>query len=154
MKNETKKEKENRILNHYKNDLIKLAGTNKQLRFNCIEYTCSFPGIDPYKMAAFLIICDGIEIIYDDTSIKAEENKKKQRKVLEKVGKKCIHTFTWKSGTINDHIVELLKSYGISYYFDHFGKLCGDLTGLGDWFQFDYIRLKNDVFGIIARKAV
>ena len=49
-------------------------------RFNVIEYICKFPQIDPYKMGAALM-ADGVEIYFDDTTISAEENKKKERKV-------------------------------------------------------------------------
>ena len=151
---ETKKEKENRIFIFYRADLVKLAKEEKQLRFNVVEYICSFPQIDPYKMSATLMILDGMEIVYDDASISIKENEKKHKKVLEEVKKKCLYVFTWKSGTINDHIIGFLKSYDISYYFDHYGRLIGDLTGLGDWFSFDYIQLNKNIFGIIARKAV
>ena len=76
MLNETQVEKEVRMFNAYKNDLI---GYNP-CRFNVVEYLCSFPEIDPYLMAASLIE-SGIEIVYDDSSISKAENEKKQRKV-------------------------------------------------------------------------
>lgn len=76
MLNETQVEKEARIFNTYKNDLMEY----NPCRFHVIEYICSFPEIDPYLMAASLIK-SGIEIVYDDYSISEEENKKKQRKV-------------------------------------------------------------------------
>lgn len=50
------------------------------LRFNVIEYMCSFPKINPYDMAVALSK-DGYEIKFDDTSISAEENIKKKNKV-------------------------------------------------------------------------
>ena len=76
MLNETQVEKEVRMFNAYKNDLMKY----NPCRFSVIEYLCSFPEIDPYLMAASLIK-SGIEIVYDDSSISKAENEKKQRKV-------------------------------------------------------------------------
>lgn len=64
----------------YKKDLEKLSKPTGWLRFNVIEYTCSFPRIDPYEMAAVLR-AEGIKIFFDDTSISREENRKKERKV-------------------------------------------------------------------------
>lgn len=80
MLNETKEQKEIRMFNFYKKDLEKLNEKNNFLRFNVIEYICSFPKIDPYKMAATLS-GEGIKIIYDDSSISKAENQKKERKV-------------------------------------------------------------------------
>lgn len=78
--NETREQKEMRMFNYYKKELEKLGKKNNSVRFICVEYLCHFPGIDPYKMAAALS-ADGIKIIYDDSTISAEENKKKERKV-------------------------------------------------------------------------
>ena len=80
MLNETKEQKEIRMFNFYKKELEKLGKKDNSVRFICIEYQCSFPKINPYKMAAALS-ADGIKIIYDDSTISAEENKKKERKV-------------------------------------------------------------------------
>lgn len=82
MLQETAEQKEKRIFEHYKKDLLVLAGYGKDdwLRFNCIEYTCSFPKIDPYKMAAVLVGW-GIKIVFDDSSISRAENKRKENKV-------------------------------------------------------------------------
>lgn len=80
MLNETKEQKEIRMFNIYKRDLEKLSKDNNYVRFICIEYLCSFPKIDPYKMAAALSV-DGIKIVYDDSSISRAENQKKERKV-------------------------------------------------------------------------
>lgn len=73
-------DKDKRIFNSYKRDLIRTArkssryiGDNKTLRFNCIQYVCSFPEIDPIKMAASLQN-DGFTILFDDSSISAKEN--------------------------------------------------------------------------------
>ena len=74
---------EDRIFKTYKNKLIETAKreeTRKALRFITIEYLCSFPKIDPYKMAAS-IKKDGITILFDDSSITIAENQKKERKV-------------------------------------------------------------------------
>ena len=78
---ETQEEKEIRIFNHYKNRLEKES--TRKIRFNVIEYLCSFPKIDPLAMAA-AISRDGYKILFDDSSISAEENKRKERK-LEKL---------------------------------------------------------------------
>lgn len=74
---------EDRTFKTYKNRLIETARreeTRKALRFNTIEYLCSFPKIDPYEMAAS-IKKDGITILFDDSSITVAENQKKERKV-------------------------------------------------------------------------
>ena len=56
---------EDRIFNHYKQELENVVNS---VRFNIIQYLCSFPEINPYEMAA-AIITDGYTIAYDDTSI-------------------------------------------------------------------------------------
>lgn len=76
IKNETKEEKGIRLFNAYKDRLSNGGWT----RFNCVEYLCKFPQIDPYKMAASLIM-DGVKIYFDDTSISKKENDTKRRKV-------------------------------------------------------------------------
>lgn len=78
IKRETPEEKERRIFSIYKNRIKNELGEN--VRFNCIEYLCKFPKIDPYKMAASLSV-EGVKIVYDDSSISREENGKKERKV-------------------------------------------------------------------------
>ena len=78
--NETREQKEIRMFNFYKKELEKLNERNTFLRFNVIEYLCSFPKICPYKMAAVLSSED-IKIVYDDSSISKAENQKKERKV-------------------------------------------------------------------------
>ena len=80
MLNETKEQREIRMFNICKRDLEKLNEKNNFLRFNVIEYVCSFPKINPHKMAATLS-GEGIKIIYDDSSISKAENQKKERKV-------------------------------------------------------------------------
>lgn len=47
---------------------------------NVIEYLCSFPSINPYKMAKSLKN-SGYSVVFDDSSITKEENEKKRRKV-------------------------------------------------------------------------
>lgn len=84
MLKETKEQKEIRVFNIYKKDLEKLSQEHNFLRFICIEYVCSFPGIDPYKMAATLS-AEGVKIVFDDSSISAAENKKKERKVKKSI---------------------------------------------------------------------
>ena len=80
---ETEEEKKERVFQHYKNRLIKEVRNtsgNENIRFNCIEYLCSFPKIDPYVMAAS-IANDGITILFDDSSISREENRRKEKQV-------------------------------------------------------------------------
>ena len=80
---ETAEEKKKRVFQYYKNRLIKevrnMSG-NENIRFICIEYLCRFPKIDPYVMAAS-IKKDGITILYDDSSISREENRRKEKQV-------------------------------------------------------------------------
>ena len=80
MLNETAKQKEKRIFNHYKKNLKK-TDTNNQIRFNVIQYVCSFPDIDPFKMAAALM-SEGCNIVFDDSSITEYENKKLKKQVM------------------------------------------------------------------------
>ena len=75
---ETAEEKQERIFKAYKNRLIKES--NGKTRFNVIEYLCSFPRIDPFVMAAS-IIKEGITIVYNDSSISKEENRRKEKQV-------------------------------------------------------------------------
>lgn len=83
MKNETEQEKNNRIFNHYKNRILSECGKDYKIRFNVIEYLCSFPKIDPVKMAQSLISDYPVDILFDDTSISQKENEKKQRQVYD-----------------------------------------------------------------------
>lgn len=80
MRKETTQEKEKRIFNLYKKDLEKLGDNNGYIRMNVIEYVCSFPKINPYKMAKSLKN-SGYNVVFDDSSITMEENEKKRRKV-------------------------------------------------------------------------
>lgn len=79
MRVETLEEKEKRIFESYKQDLMKIAIDGK-MRFICIEYTCHFPKINPYKMANTLKN-EGLEIVFDDSSISQKENLVKKRKL-------------------------------------------------------------------------
>lgn len=79
---ETTEEQKERIFQYYKQDLIKTKELSKNigLRFNVIEYVCSFPKINPFIMAAS-ITNEGITILFDDSSISREENRRKERQV-------------------------------------------------------------------------
>ena len=80
---ETEEQKQERIFQHYKNRLInevRDASGNEKIRFNVIEYLCSFPKINPFVMGAN-IINEGITILFDDSSISREENRRKERQV-------------------------------------------------------------------------
>lgn len=83
MRNETAAQKEKRMFEFYKSDLERLGKKFGFVRMNVVEYVCSFPEIEPYKMAAAISL-DGYKILFDDSSISAEENKRKERK-LEKL---------------------------------------------------------------------
>ena len=83
MRNETAAQKEKRMFEFYKNDLERLGKEGGWVRMNVVEYTCRFPGIDPYKMAAS-IVSDGFEVLFDDSSISQKENERK-RKAVEKL---------------------------------------------------------------------
>lgn len=78
---ETPEEKENRIFNHYKNDLIKLYKQYGSIRFNVIQYVCSFPKIDPFRMAHTLMM-GNYNVVFDDSSITKKENEKLKKQVL------------------------------------------------------------------------
>ena len=65
---------------HYKDYILKGDRVERPIRFNVVQYVCSFPSIDPYEMAA-AIVSDGYQIAYDDSSISQEENAKRARKV-------------------------------------------------------------------------
>lgn len=80
MMNETAKQKEIRIFNLYKKDLEKLGKEHGQIRMICVEYVCSFPKINPFKMAKALKN-SGHNVIFDDSTISRAENEKKRRKV-------------------------------------------------------------------------
>lgn len=79
-KTETAEEKATRIFNCYKRDLIKLGEQHGQIRYNCIEYLCSFPEINPVQMGAALML-DGYKIVFDDSSISAIKNAQKRHHV-------------------------------------------------------------------------
>lgn len=71
-----KEDEARRIFCSYKRDLIRTAeisGRPQDLRYNCIQYVCQFPGIDPAEMAASLQN-DGFTILFDDRSISTREN--------------------------------------------------------------------------------
>lgn len=80
MGNETAAEKEKRIFEIYKKDLERLGKESGKIRMICVEYVCSFPGIDPRRMAATLTH-NGFVIVFDDSSITQKENERKRRAV-------------------------------------------------------------------------
>ena len=81
-------DKEKRIFAFYKRDLIRLSRTNPHgIRFNCIQYVCRFPNIDPVEMAASLQN-DGFTILFDDSSIRAKE-KAAHRAAVSKAAREC-----------------------------------------------------------------
>lgn len=78
---ETPEEKENRIFDFYKNDLMKLHKHYEQIRFNVIQYVCSFPKINPFKMA-YILMKENYNVVFDDSSITKRENEKLKKQVL------------------------------------------------------------------------
>lgn len=77
---ETEEGKKERIFSTTKKTLMYLAIRHGCLRFLIIEHECRSMKIDSYEMAASLKK-DGVQIVYDDTSITEEENIKKQKHV-------------------------------------------------------------------------
>lgn len=80
MREETTQEKKNRIFEIYKKDLEKMGEDNGQIRMIVIEYLCRFPKLDPFKMAKILMN-NGYNIVFDDSTITKAENEAKRRKV-------------------------------------------------------------------------
>lgn len=76
---ETAAQRDIRLFNFYKRRLLALAG-GEPLRWVCVQYLCSFPGLSPYDMGAALM-AEGVEIIYDDTAITRAENAAERRRV-------------------------------------------------------------------------
>ena len=81
MLKELQEEKNKRIFNLYKNNLIRLHKENGQIRFNVIQYVCHFPKINPFKMASVLMT-ENYNVVFDDSSISEHENEKLYKKVL------------------------------------------------------------------------
>lgn len=81
MLKETVEQKRERIFNFYKEELTKDNIECGQIRFNVIQYVCHFPGIDPFKMASVLI-SEGCDVVFDDSSITERENKKLKNQVM------------------------------------------------------------------------
>lgn len=74
----TTQKKQNMFLN-LEQRLLNIASRNyNKLRFCTIEYLCSFSNIDPFLMALSISISE-VQIVFDDTSITAKENKRKQK---------------------------------------------------------------------------
>ena len=63
------------MFNFYKKELINVCSDVNPygIRFNCVQYLCRFPGIDPIEMAASLQN-DGYNILFDDSAISSKEN--------------------------------------------------------------------------------
>lgn len=74
---------EQQMFDHYKKR-IESGAPDRRTRFNVIQYLCSFPNIDPYKMAA-TVVDDGFYIAFDDSSISVAENQRNRRRVCETV---------------------------------------------------------------------
>ena len=85
---EYQKIQDQRVFEHYKGRLVKECGEYGRFRFNVIEFMCSFPRIDPVEMAVALKM-EGYGVVFDDSSISREENKKKMNKVEKAFGRAC-----------------------------------------------------------------
>lgn len=83
---ETEEEQKIRIFEHSKNELAKTKDAYNRVRFIVIEYVCRWHLFNPYLMAADLI-SNGLNIVYDDTSISQEANMIKKKKV-DKIAKR------------------------------------------------------------------
>lgn len=68
-----------RVFTHYKRRLLALAN-GKPLRWICVQYLCSFPGISPYDMGAELM-AEGVKLIYNNTAVSRAVNRAEQQKV-------------------------------------------------------------------------
>ena len=77
----TAEEKEKRIFDSYKNDLMKLHKQHEQIRFNVIQYVCSFPGINPFEIA-YTLMTENCNVVFDDSSISKRENEKLRKQVI------------------------------------------------------------------------
>ena len=53
-------------------------------RFSVIQYVCSFPKLDPVRMAAEMIR-EGIKVYFDNMAISDRENKMEERAVLREI---------------------------------------------------------------------
>lgn len=72
-----------KTFDYYKNRLAMESGVYRDdntIRYIVVEYLCSFPGIDPVKMGAALIL-DGYKLVFDDSSISATKNEQKRHHV-------------------------------------------------------------------------
>ena len=76
---ETAAQRDIRLFDFYQRRLLALVG-GEPLRWVCVQYLCSFPGLSPYDMGAELM-AEGVEIIYDDTAITRAENAAERRRV-------------------------------------------------------------------------
>lgn len=90
----------NRIFELYKNRIIeeRHETCGNGIRFNAIQYLCSFPNLDPVEMSASLIL-DGYQILFDDSSISKEENER-NRRIVEQFVKILTRTSRTKTSNI------------------------------------------------------
>lgn len=102
-------EKQIRLKNHCIKELVRVAieGTeDDMIRFNAIEYMASMYKQDPYELAKELRDVYGYVILFDDTSISREENKKKHKKLYGDVPMKSLR-WTWDNGKYNYYVVDI-----------------------------------------------
>ena len=62
--------------------------------------------------------------------------------------KYIIGTFEWKSGSINDNIIKLLKEKAYPWHYNHFFQLEIDLFPA--YYKVQYERIENDTFQVFV----
>lgn len=60
---------------------MKLHKQHEQIRFNVIQYVCSFSGINPFEMA-YTLMTENYNVVFDDSSIPKRENEKLRKQVI------------------------------------------------------------------------
>lgn len=57
--------------------------------------------------------------------------------------------FIWNEGNKNDNAIKLFKENGIVFHYDKFFNLVADFYGIGLYFKVGYIKLHDNVFGVV-----
>lgn len=102
-------EKQIRLKDHCVKELRRAAIEGRKddmIRFCAIEYISHMHKQDPYEIAKELHDIYGYVILFDDTSISKEENKKKHRKLYGDVPMKSLR-WTWGNGKYNYYVVDI-----------------------------------------------
>lgn len=64
---------------HYKDYILKGDRVEHPIRFNVVQYVCSFPAIDPYEMAA-AIVRGGYQIAYETRQLARKKTQNTQER--------------------------------------------------------------------------